>query len=419
MNTVITMGDELKNTVEKLQPDGSNWVTYRDRMIWSLRSRGLLEHLTNTAVTTTYLDIGDINHVTPQMRWTNDENIAMQVIAASIPNTVFTNIKGKTNTREVWEALKALYKGRTTMVLVNLGQQLQSTHCADEDNVREHFDKLANMREQLAAMGKSIPDDEFASTLMGSLPSSYASMLQAITASAEISGTAVTPTIVIKLATDEYDRRTIQSNKPQDEAFVAESQKKKGTKGKRRNVECENCHKTGHTKTECWAKGGGNEGGAPWRKNKKAGEKDKKTGDKTSTATAEDQTPDLEAWAAIDEIEEDDATSRITVMAAQNPKSSHSELYDMGATRHMSPLRKQFTNYREIKARRVVTANEGTFHAIGIGDLKIDVYNGAKSTRVLLKNTLYSPELKNTIVSIGRILEAGYKLGFDETSFII
>ena len=388
-------------------------------MVWSLRSRGLSEHLTNTTITATYTAIGDVNNVTPQMRWTNDENIAMQVIAASIPNTVFTNIKSKTNTKDVWDALKALYEGRTTMVLVNLGQQLQSMRCADEDNVREHFDKLANMREQLAAMGKSIPDDEYASTLMGSLPPSYASMLQAITASAEISGTAVTPIIVIKLATDEYDRRSIQSNKTQDEAFATESQKKKGFKGKRRNVECENCHKTGHTKAECWAKGGGNEGGAPWRKNKKAGDKDKKSGDKTSSATAEEQTPDLEVWAAIDEIEEDDATPPITVMTAENPIKGQNELYDTGASRHMSPLRKQFTNYREIKARSVVTANDGTFHAIGMGDLEIDVYNGTKSTRVLLKDTLYAPELSTTIVSIGRILKAGYKLGFDEDSFII
>jgi hypothetical protein len=40
------MGDELKNMVEKLQPDGSNWVTYRDCMVlWNnplLRGRAAL-----------------------------------------------------------------------------------------------------------------------------------------------------------------------------------------------------------------------------------------------------------------------------------------------------------------------------------------------------------------------------------------
>jgi hypothetical protein len=110
--------------VEKLVADGSNWVTYRDRMMWSLRSRGLSEHLTSTTVTAAYIALGDINNRTPQMRWEADEATTMHVIAASIPNSVFTNIKDKTTGKDMWDALKALYEGRTQMVLVKLSQQL-------------------------------------------------------------------------------------------------------------------------------------------------------------------------------------------------------------------------------------------------------------------------------------------------------
>src|SRR5216684_3348812 len=99
----------------------------------------------------------------------------MQVIAASIPNSVFTNIKSKTTAKDVWDALKAMYEGRTIMVLVKLSQQLQSMRCGGDDNMRKHFDKLANLKEQLAAMGKSVPNSEYALILMGSLPMSYAS----------------------------------------------------------------------------------------------------------------------------------------------------------------------------------------------------------------------------------------------------
>ena len=115
------MIDKTKVTVEKLVSDGSNWATYQDHMIWTLWLQGLLEHLTNTTVTATYQAIGTIKNMTPQMRWDYNEGVAMQIIVASIPNSVFMNIKGKANTQEVWDALKALYKGWTTMVLVNLG----------------------------------------------------------------------------------------------------------------------------------------------------------------------------------------------------------------------------------------------------------------------------------------------------------
>jgi hypothetical protein len=66
--------------------------------------------------------------------------------------------------------------------------------------VCEHFDKLANLCEQLAAMGKSVPETEYASILIELLPILYAGMLGLIAASAEMSTMPVSPTIVIKLA---------------------------------------------------------------------------------------------------------------------------------------------------------------------------------------------------------------------------
>jgi len=95
------MGDESKIVVKKLLSDGSNWVTYHDRMTWSLRSRGLLDHLNHTTITARYVAIGNINNITSQMRWEADEAIAMQVIAASIPCSDFTNIKSKTTAKDV------------------------------------------------------------------------------------------------------------------------------------------------------------------------------------------------------------------------------------------------------------------------------------------------------------------------------
>lgn len=174
----------------------------------------------------------------------------MQVIAASVPNSVFTNIKGHNTTKDVWDALKALYKGRTTMVLVNLSQQLQSICCGEDDNVHKHFDKLTNLRKQLGAMGKSVPNSEYASILMGLLPSSYSGMLGAIAASAEMSGIAVSPAVIKKLATDEFDHRSLQNSKTQEEAYTTDTQKSKNRKGKHHNIECENCHKTGHSKAQ-------------------------------------------------------------------------------------------------------------------------------------------------------------------------
>jgi hypothetical protein len=46
----------------------------------------------------------------------------------------------------------------------------------------------------------------------------------------------------------------------------------KGQKSKP-NITCDNCGQDGHTKPDCYSKGGGKEGQGPWQKKSKQGEK--------------------------------------------------------------------------------------------------------------------------------------------------
>jgi hypothetical protein len=207
-------------------------------MLWAVGSRNLSIHLTKPTITQAYTTAGNVGVMTPQEQWDTDQSIVKQLIASSVPDSVFNSIKTGTSTKAVWDALKVLFKGRTTLILVDLGRQLQTTHCAEEDSIRDHFEKLADLREQLAAMGRSVPDAEFTSILMGSLPPSYAPTLSGIAAAAEISAATPTVAVVKKLAVDEYDRRMLKDGKAQDEAFTADARKK----GKKCDIECLNCH---------------------------------------------------------------------------------------------------------------------------------------------------------------------------------
>jgi hypothetical protein len=93
------MSDDLKISITKLVADGSNWVTYRDRMLWAVNSRDLSEHLTNASMTQLYNNAGTIGNTTPQMRWTHDQAVVKQLIAASVPDTVFNRIKTGTTAK--------------------------------------------------------------------------------------------------------------------------------------------------------------------------------------------------------------------------------------------------------------------------------------------------------------------------------
>src|SRR6201996_2297464 len=81
------------------------------------------------------------------------------------------------------------------------------------------------------------------------------------------------------------------------------------------NTECYNCHKKGHYKLDCWAKGGGKEGQHPPRRNNNdnstANHRNRNCNNHGSNSNScsnrhEDanmaNAPDIKAWATIEEI---------------------------------------------------------------------------------------------------------------------
>ena len=65
----------------------------------------------------------------------------MELLGESVPDATFGKIKDKTSTMEVWDALKALYEGRTTMIQVDLTKKLQNQKLGEDDDVCVHLDR--------------------------------------------------------------------------------------------------------------------------------------------------------------------------------------------------------------------------------------------------------------------------------------
>ena len=85
------------------------------------------------------------------------------------------------------------------------------------------------------------------------------------------------------------------------------------------------------------------------------------------------------------------------------------ELYDSGASRHMSPYRNNFINFVRIKGRTITAADGQEFMATGLGDMHVELPNGKSTSRILLKDVLYMPSMGATLISISKIAGAGCK----------
>ena len=263
-------------------------------------------------------------------------------------------------------------------------------------------------------MGKTVDDEDYTDTLLASLSALYNYAISSISASTHLKSEKLTAEIFKQFIIDEYDCRRLANKESdsKDKVLTTDASKKSQSKDKdkRKPVECFNCHKLGHCRSKCWAKGRGNEGGGP-KKFKES---------KDSMSKAKEKKDKLEVWAAMVLPGE----PAVVAAAAGKPHAqaecgTMTKLYDSKASQHMSPFRDRFIKYTEIVLHPIQAADKRVFYVIGLGDLKIEVPNGMSPTSIILKNVFHAPNMGLTIVSINRIAKAGYIVKFKDEFCVI
>ena len=480
--------------VPKLDVAGTNWVVYKDRFLWAVDARGLLEHVEGpnsepsrprvTMKKETGADGKEREVESPTSDdekkleawrekvkvWRQGEAVVKQQIAATIPDSLFMKIRTKGTAYQIWEALILEFQNKSWMVSVDLRRRLQQQRCGDKGDMRTHLATLRTMREDLAAMGHAPTDDDFNAIIIGSLPPSYDTYISALNATSSVIGTYLSPDDLMHTITDEHDRRSLgkSSKKEENAAFHAG-----GGKGKKApfSGKCFNCGKKGHKKPDCWAEGGGKAGQGPKGRGPEGdgkGKESKEGKGKESAASAkepeaawmamsafsnhddffeesESELPDLiqlsdsdddsdgdpEGCPSLEELLDEredldgeevlvdegkvdeetptEAAYTTTFDAAMLSKKNEGidiELFDSGASRHMSGYRHRLLNYTKIETQPITAADKRTFDAIGKGDMYIDVPNGDGTSKVLIRDVLYSPSMGVTLISIGKITDS-------------
>jgi gag-polypeptide of LTR copia-type len=226
-------------------------------------------HAQDTSPTQAYTTLETIGALTPDAHWEKEENAIKQVLGSTLSNMAFNRIKASANVHDAWETLRRVYEEQSKALVTNLIWRFWNKHCDEDKSIRLHFEYLADLREQLAAMGKSVIDKDYTDMLLASLPASYDRAVSFISASAHLGSKALMAEIFEQLILDESKWQQVKDRyvESRDEAQAADSGKQKGKdKSKdKKKVECYNCCKTRHYKSECWAKGGGKEGQGLWQ----------------------------------------------------------------------------------------------------------------------------------------------------------
>ncbi|KAF5347853.1 hypothetical protein D9758_013838 [Tetrapyrgos nigripes] len=95
-------------------------------------------------------------------------------------------------------------------------------------------------------------------------------------------------------------------------------------------------------------------------------------------------------------------------------------LFNSGCSSHMSPLQDQLRKYQTIPTHRIQAANSDTFTSQGKGTLHIEIVDTKEKPHFLpLRDTLYCPDMPNTLVSLGKLDDAGYNIHIEGGIMVI
>ena len=418
--------------VLKLHNDGRNWADYEPCIQRALGLKGLWRHVEGTAIApkpyvlvagvpilmdgTTQATEDQIEaRETKIIDYDKREYLAQHVILSMTSTHLGNKIKNLKTSHDMWDAVKVDATTKSTLFLLNVEDQLASMKLAENDDpkahlteVKQHFQLMGQQHDNLLKMGSTISNSCYNTIIMLLLPESYQPTPQTITAVEHMStllGTSssrvMKPDDLITFIMEEAQYCIINNEhtKNMESVLTALSKKQRtrkqhSNKGKEKStpsVTCKNCKNTGHTKADSWSKGGGKKGQGPRGWNSKKGEK------KAGTAAA------AEVTGNVDEIFTFTCMSDYAEVAnALNiPKSWLGACIDSGASQHCSPDHDVFINYCPINNTTITTADGCKLKALGKGNVQIELLNGAKHTKTILKEAIHAPDMAFTLISVG------------------
>ena len=88
------------------------------------------------------------------------------------------------------------------------------------------------------------------------------------------------------------------------------------------------------------------------------------------------------------------------------------ELYDSGASHHMTTYHDQLKNFILIVPKSIAATDKRYFQATGKGNLHIKIPNGKTTSYILLRDVLYYPEMGLALVSISKLADARFHSHF-------
>ena len=417
-----------QTNLPKLAADGANWIVWKNRIQILIGAKKLAHILDDKAAAPTEPkplaagakaeDIAkfDADLEKYQEHQQSDAEVK-HLIVSTIPDSLFIKTINCATASSLWKTICAEHESKTQPFIIEMTRNLHNQRCSETDDVKQHLSKMLKLREELAATGKVLSESDFTTIIVNSLPPSFYIVISSAYSAANVVGKDLFTDHIVAVVLEEYSRRQITNgnshlnsialfSNPQRPSSKRNNWKKK--KDVCTNQKCRFC--SSHEFKDCRSEGGPLFGQASLRSRDQSGGSRGRRGPDGRNAqqimranvTREEDDPFKHAFHVTTSFSIADITPGTT-----NP-SERVEIYDSGASCHMSPYIEAFTNFEFIEPKPISAADNRTFEAVGKGSIQIKIPNGDDSTIVTLRDVLYAPTIGFTLISLSRADKAGY-----------
>ncbi|KAJ7193505.1 hypothetical protein GGX14DRAFT_588402, partial [Mycena pura] len=189
----------------KLKDDGSNWGTYKDRLLNAIVAKGLRRHAHGTAKAPPDLISRDgefffqgriaplsdtelEEHEDKLDEYLQKQAQVRQIIYETVSEATFMRIKSQPNAERMLAQLFGIYENKGEMVQMDTLTRLRSMRCLDDDDVIKHITEMQRLKEALDTMGAPLADAQFAAYIKASLPEKFRPLLATIATATRLAG---------------------------------------------------------------------------------------------------------------------------------------------------------------------------------------------------------------------------------------
>ena len=381
MCTEFTMATDQSLTsfnFEKLSMD--NYIEWKFSMQMYLTGKDLWEIVSGAEV------LADTADAEAKLKFKKRSNLALSAIGLGVKKDLQIYVRGCDSPKAAWDSLKNRFQESSLSKKILFRRKLYNTRLESGGDMETHVNELKTISEQLAAVGDPIDEKDLAMILMSSWPKEYNNL---ITNLETVGEDKLTWPLVRDRCVAEYERRHTKKVESKDEKALNTMHKQYKGNGRASHSQhtkvkrCFRCKDTSHVIRDC-----------PKKKDS--------SNDNANVAAISEQFSDMYALTVDNNIKPD-----------EHCRSSHWWL-DSGCSRHMTPLKTDFTRYVKFqKPIHINLADETTILGYGIGDVYIKLFDGSSFIPVVIKNVLFVPKLQRKLLSISDITDKGSIVTFE------